>query len=148
MTHFVGKYKKCKYFHVHVNIKLKILDMDKLSFMNWELVIIELTHTVCWNVFNTCGLQDCWPKNVLQIYNVVHIWIKMYHFRSFRSKTLLVVYLSFGWYAIAVQGGCQRTNPGWISSDEELEHSTAPHLSFLPGNKFMKQFCLNVGLLV
>ena len=72
----------------------------------------------------------------------------MYHFRSFRSKTLLVLYLSFGWCAISVQGGCQRTNPGWISSDEELEHSTAPHLSFLPGNKFMKQFCLNVGFII
>ena len=68
----------------------------------------------------------------------------MYHFRSFRSKTLLVVYLSFGWWALSVQGGCQRTNPGWISSDEEKEHSTAPLLSFLPGNEFMKQFYLDV----
>ena len=61
----------------------------------------------------------------------------MYHFRS---KTLLVLFLSFGWCAVSVQGGCQRTNPGWISSDEETEHSTAPLLSFLPGNDFMKQF--------
>ena len=68
----------------------------------------------------------------------------MYHFRSFRSKTLLVVYLSFGWCALSVQGGCQRTNPGWISSDEEKDHSTAPLLSFLPGNEFMKHFYLNV----
>ena len=66
----------------------------------------------------------------------------MYHFRS---KTLLVLFLSFGWCAVSVQGGCQRTNPGWISSNEEIEHSTAPILSFLPGNEVMKQFCLNVG---
>ena len=55
-----------------------------------------------------------------------------------------MVYLSFGWCALSVQGGCQRTNPGWISSDEEKEHSTAPLLSFLPGNEFMKQFYLDV----
>ena len=68
----------------------------------------------------------------------------MYHFRSFRSKTLLVLYILFGWSAIWVHGGCQRTNPGWISSDEEKDHSTAPLLSFLPGNEFMKQFHFNL----
>ena len=68
----------------------------------------------------------------------------MYYFRRFRSITLLVLYILFGWCAIRVHGGCQRTNPGWISSDEEKDHSTAPLLSFLPGNELMKQFYSNV----
>ena len=72
--------------------------------------------------------------------HVVDIGYKMSFPTYFKPKTVLIICCIHSWYILLVLGGCQRTNPGWITSEDkeghsvESEHLTAPFISFVPGN--------------